>query len=152
MRRSVSLCEIVGEFFKLSYWKASKSFAKRLNSIYRALCDYENDSWLNIWRWRYTFEMISHFLMGLSHFLGYVTLSRVYQTFKGMSHFLGYVSLLRVCLTFKDMSHFQGYVTYSRVCETIIGMSHFRGYVTFSRGRFTFKRVCIIFFRECYTF
>ena len=61
LRRSVSLCEIVGEFFKLSYWKASKSFAKRLNSIYRALCDYGNDS-------RYTFELICHFLMGMSHF------------------------------------------------------------------------------------
>ena len=44
LRRSVSLCEIVGEFFKLSYWKASKSFAKRLNSIYSVLSDYVNEA------------------------------------------------------------------------------------------------------------
>ena len=44
LRRSVSLCEIVGEFFKLSYWKASKSFAKRLNSIYSVLSDYANEA------------------------------------------------------------------------------------------------------------
>ena len=47
LRRSVSLCEIVGEFFKLSYWKASKSFAKRLNSIYSVLSDYVNEATLS---------------------------------------------------------------------------------------------------------
>ena len=94
LRRSVSLCEIVGEFFKLSYWKASKSFAKRLNSIYSVLSDYAITS----------LKQMQMKLLKVPHIIN-VTLSGVCETFTGM-----HVKLLRVFHTFKGMSHFQGNV------------------------------------------
>ena len=99
LRRSVSLCEIVGEFFKLSYWKASKSFAKRLNSIYSVLSDYAITSL------KKRMEIKLHYHDNVK-FPWVCQTFRVCHIFKGVSCFRDNVKLLKVCHIFKGMSNF----------------------------------------------